>query len=73
MQEMLVGDIFERVGIDLTGPHPRSRKGNVFILTYVGYLSKWAEAVPLPNKEMITVAKALIDHIFVVLAFLARS
>ena len=61
---MLVGDIFERVGIDLTGPHPRSRKGNVFILTYVDYLSKWAEAVPLPNKEMITVAKALIDKIF---------
>ena len=27
MHEMLLGDIFERVGIDLTGSHPRSRKG----------------------------------------------
>ena len=64
LQEMVVGDIFERVGIDLTGPHPRSRKGNVFILTYIDHFSKWAEAIPLPNKETITVAKALIDNVF---------
>lgn len=60
---MVVGDIFERVGIDLTGPHPRSRKGNIFILTYIDHFSKWAEAIPLPSKEMITVAKALIDNV----------
>ena len=61
---MVVGDIFQLVAIDLTGQHPRSRKGNVFILTYIDHFSNWAEAISLPNKEMTTVTKALIDNVF---------
>jgi transposase InsO family protein len=64
LQQMVVGAPFERVGIDLTGPHPRSRNGFNYILTYVDHFSKWAEAVPLRNKETITVANALVDKIF---------
>ena len=61
---MVVGAPFERVGIDLTGPHPRSRNGFLYILTYVDHFSKWAEAVPLRNKETTTVADALVDKMF---------
>ena len=61
---MIVGAPFERVGIDLSGPHPRSKKGYVYILTYVDNMSKCAEAAPLRNKETATVAEALEDRIF---------
>jgi hypothetical protein len=64
MQEMVVGTPFERVGIDLTGPHPKSKSGKVYILTCLDYFTKWAEAVALPNKKTITVAKALINNVF---------
>ena len=61
---MVVGTPFERVGIDLTGPHPKSKSGKVYILTCLDHFTKWAEAVALPNKETITVAKALVNNIF---------
>jgi len=61
---MAVGAPFELVGIDLTGPHPRSKNGYVYILTYVDHFSKCAESVPMRNKETVTVAEALVDRIF---------
>jgi transposase InsO family protein len=58
------GSPFERVGIDLTGPWPKS--GNkVYMLTYIDHFTKWADAIPLPNKEAVTVANALVSKIFV--------
>jgi hypothetical protein len=64
MQEMVIGAPFERVGIDLTGPHPRSKRGFTYILTYVDHFTKWAEAIPLRNKEACTVTDALLTEIF---------
>jgi len=53
----------ERAGIDLTGPWPKS-SNNVYILVFVDHFTKWGDAVPLPNKEAETVAKALVQRIF---------
>jgi len=64
MQDMVIGTPFERVGIDLTGPHPRSKSGHTYILTYIDHFSKWAEAIPLRNKEANSVAEALMTKIF---------
>ena len=64
MQDMVIGAPFERVGLDLTGPHPRSKRGHVYILTYLDHFTKWAEAVPLRNKEATSVADALVNEIF---------
>ena len=64
MQDVVKGAPFERVGIDLTGPHPRSRRGHVYILTYLDHFTKWAEAVPLRNKEATSVVDVLINEIF---------
>ena len=61
MQIFLVGELFERVALDLTGPHPPSRSGHKFILTVIDLFSKWAEAIPIRNKEAVTVARALMD------------
>ena len=40
MQTPHVGQPWQRVSIDITGPHQRSAKGNMFILTLVDHFSK---------------------------------
>jgi transposase InsO family protein len=64
MQVALVGEPWERVSVDITGPHPTSARGNKFILTLVDHFSKWAEAIPLANHKAPTVARALMTHVF---------
>jgi len=49
--------------IDLHGPMPPTHKGNVFILVFIDYLTKFVEAIPLPNKEAKTVARCFVDNI----------
>ena len=65
LQPLLTGEPFERVEIDLTGPHPTSKSGNVYILTILDVFTKWAEALPLRNKESTTVARVLFDTFLV--------
>ena len=48
-QDMVVGAPWERVGMDLTGRHPRSWRGNYYILTYLDHFTKFAEAYPIPK------------------------
>ena len=64
LQTPVAGEVWERVSIDITGPHPKSSKGNVFILTIVDHFSKWGEAVAIPNHTAVTVAKVLMNQIF---------
>ena len=63
LQPMVTGAPFERLHLDLTGPHPRSRRGSVFIVTCIDPFTKWAEAFPAPNKEAATVARILVEQI----------
>ena len=58
------GEPWERVSIDITGPHPRSSRQNQYILTCIDSFSKWAEAIPLKNQTAPTVARALMPHVF---------
>jgi transposase InsO family protein len=55
----------ERVHIDLTGPHPRSKRGNKYILTYIDSFTKFAEAIAIRDKTSLAVARALTEQIFV--------
>ena len=64
LQSPLVGEPWERVSIDITGPHPCSSRGNKYILTLVDHFSRWAEAVPLYNHTSAVVAKALVNNVF---------
>src|SRR2546425_3851918 len=59
-----VGEFGQVVAIDLTGRHPISRSGNVYILTVIDLFTKNAEMIPIRNKEAITVARVLFDVIF---------
>lgn len=63
LQPMVVGEPWERLGIDITGPHPVSAKGNIFILTVIDHFSKWVELFPMRNQEATTVAKVLVDRV----------
>jgi len=59
-----IGEPWQRVSVDITGPHPRSSNSKQYILTLVDHLSKWTEAIPLSNHTAPTVAKALMTHVF---------
>jgi transposase InsO family protein/predicted aspartyl protease len=66
LKPMVAGDVWERVSIDITGPHPRSRRGNIYLLTVVDHFSKWSDAFPLPNHNATTVARTLFDRVIAV-------
>ena len=55
---------WERLGVDVTGPHPKSSKGNIYILTLTDYFSKWSDGFPMRNQEASTIAKILVDRVF---------
>jgi transposase InsO family protein len=66
LQTPLVGDVFEKIAIDITGPHPKSRQGYIYILTVVDTFSKWALAFPIRNHHATTVAEILSSEVFAV-------
>ena len=43
-----VTKVCHRVGIDLVGPLPETKRGNKYIITLTDYFSKWPEAAPCP-------------------------
>jgi transposase InsO family protein len=64
LQSMVVGEPWERLGVDITGPHPRSSTGKEYILTAVDHFTKWGEAFAIGNHKAPTVAKVLVEQIF---------
>ena len=64
LKPVLAGAPYERWYIDLTGPHPKSTKGNIWIMTCLDGFTKWAEAYPLRNKEAETIARTLVEQLF---------
>uniref|UniRef100_K7GAE2 Gypsy retrotransposon integrase-like protein 1 n=1 Tax=Pelodiscus sinensis TaxID=13735 RepID=K7GAE2_PELSI len=50
---------WEVLGLEIHGPFPETSRNNTHILTVTDYFTKWIEAVPLPKKDALSVAKAL--------------
>ena len=65
LQEMLVGSPGERISIDITGKHPKSRRENYYILTVIDHFTKFADGYAIPNHEATTVARMLINKWFI--------
>ena len=63
LQPMLTGEPWERLGVDVTGPHPTSSKGNKYVLTVIDHFTKWVELFPMRNQEAPTVARILMDRV----------
>jgi len=64
LQPMCVRAPWERVAIYITGPHPVSSKGNKFIITVMDHFTKFGFAFPVRNHEAPTVAKYLVEKVF---------
>ncbi|XP_070035113.1 uncharacterized protein [Nicotiana tomentosiformis] len=56
-------DIFDVWGIEFIGPFVNSC-GNIYILVAVDYVSKWVEAIALPNNEARSVVALLKKNVF---------
>jgi len=56
--------LYERWYIDLTGPHPRSDRGNIYILACMDSFTKWTEAFAIRNKKIKTIARVLVEQVF---------
>ena len=54
----------ERIAVDILGPLPKTESGNTYVLVICDCYTRWTEAVPLPNQEARTVAKAFVDNFF---------
>ena len=54
---------FERVGMDILGPFPRSNKGNCHIIVAVDYFTKWVETKAIPAATAIAVAEFFVERI----------
>jgi IS30 family transposase len=52
---------FDHIHVDLVGPLP-SCHGNTFLFTIVDRATRWPEAIPLPDSQAATCARALIGH-----------
>lgn len=64
LQRMEVGNPWERVGVDITGPHPESTGGHKYIVTLVDHFTRWAEAFPIRRQDAVTVAQVLVTNVF---------
>ena len=66
-----VGEIFERVSIDVCGPFPETESGNKFVIGLVDYLSRYALTIAVPAAPADTIAEFFVERL--VLQFGAPS
>ena len=52
--------------IDLTGPHRRSAGEHVYLLTGICCFNKYLIVVPLRDKSALTIANALLKHVYLI-------
>lgn len=54
---------FQRIGMDMLGPFPRSNSGNKWIIVATDYLTRYAETSALPSGTALEVAKFFVHQI----------
>ena len=55
---------FEALGIDVLGPLPKTKKGNLYILVITDYHTRWPIALAMRNQRAATVASLLVEQVF---------
>ena len=61
---------FEKISVDIVGPLPETKSGNLYILTIQDNFTKYSLAIPLPNHQAGTIADAFGKNLF---AYLDRQ
>ena len=51
LHPLAVKDIFHRWGVDVVGPLTETRRGNKYLVVATEYLTRWPEAVAVPDKS----------------------
>lgn len=54
---------FDKVSMDIMGPLPATRSGNLYILTIQDLLSKYSLAIPLRQANTINIAEAFTSEL----------
>ena len=54
---------FEKISMDIVGPLPETKCGNLYILTIQDNFTKYSLAIPLPNHQAGTIADAFVKKI----------
>ena len=62
LQPIPVGGPFHRVGVDVL-QLPLTRNGNRYVVVFLDYLTKWAEAFAVPDQQAETIACLLTEHV----------
>uniref|UniRef100_A0A8R1IXM4 RNA-directed DNA polymerase n=1 Tax=Caenorhabditis japonica TaxID=281687 RepID=A0A8R1IXM4_CAEJA len=55
--------VFQRVGIDLTGPLPVTAQGNRYYMNAICWFTRYVISIPLPDTRADTCARALLNHV----------
>jgi len=58
-----VGQPFDRLGMDIVGPLPKTIRGNMYIVVATEYLTKWPEARAIPNAKASSVISFFYEDI----------
>ena len=62
MRQYNVGYPMERIGLDICGPFPVSKKGHKYLMVVSCYFTKWIDAIPLKSQEAKYVATKLVNR-----------
>jgi transposase InsO family protein len=62
LQGTMVGEPFERIAIDISGPYFPSKHGHRYILAIIDYFSKFPVLIPLRRVDANTVARKVLQH-----------
>ncbi len=55
---------FEKVSLDISGPYGETRRGNVYIVSFVDWQANWPEAYAVADKKAQTEASLILTEIF---------
>ena len=64
---------FEKISMDIVGPLPETKSGNLYILTIQDNYTKYSLVIPLPNNEAGTIAHAFVKKFICIFLIAKRS
>jgi hypothetical protein len=63
MKSILVCDLFYMVALDIAGPLPETKNGNMYVLVVIDHNSKWCETRLVKDHDVATTVRFLEEEI----------